>query len=144
MAQNNASENTRLLSNSPPPPVNHASRPTSSSGSNESTILTTFRNVFQIVHGVGENVRGTVLGAIDDWENKGQQKHHDVARQGRAEIDGAFQQLWGTRASAAPAQDPPTTSATGYDAAPPTYQSTHSGYGTGAGLRSDSKTSSGT
>ncbi|KAF8181943.1 hypothetical protein K438DRAFT_2021028 [Mycena galopus ATCC 62051] len=98
--------------------------------------MTTFRSMFQIMHGVGENVRGTVLGAIDDWENKGQQKHHDVARQGRAEIDGAFQQLWGTSGSATPSQVPTTASATGYDAAPPTYQATNAG----EGLRPDSKT----
>ncbi|KAF7367898.1 hypothetical protein MSAN_00854600 [Mycena sanguinolenta] len=141
MAQNNASENTRLLSNSPPP-VNHATRPGTTSES-ESTIMSTFRSVFQIMHGVGENVRGTVLGAVDDWENKGQQKHHEIARQGRAEIDGAFRKLWGTSGSAPPAQDSRDAPATGYDAAPPTYQSTHSGYGTAAGLRPDSKTSSG-
>ncbi|KAJ6505327.1 hypothetical protein C8R45DRAFT_1091059 [Mycena sanguinolenta] len=141
MAQNNASENTRLLSNSPPP-VSHATRPASTTTS-ESTIMTTFRSVFQVMHGVGENVRGTVLGAIDDWENKGQQKHHEIARQGRAEIDGAFRQLWGTSGSVSPAQDTPDASATGYDATPPTYQSTNSGYGTAAGFRPDSKTSSG-
>jgi hypothetical protein len=61
--------------------------------------------------GVGENVRGTVLGAIDDWEERGEQKHHNVARQGRAEIDQAFQQLWGTSGSGtATAQAPPRPS----------------------------------
>ncbi|KAF7339127.1 hypothetical protein MVEN_01989400 [Mycena venus] len=139
MTQNNASENTRLLSASPPPPVNRATRPTASN--DESGVMSTFRSVFQLVHGVGENVRGTVLGTIDDWENRGEQKHHDVARRGRAEIDEAFQRLWGTSGATA-AQVQPSASTTGYDAAPPTYQTSGTGYGA-ANLNPDVKNGSG-
>ncbi|KAJ6542954.1 hypothetical protein B0H19DRAFT_1172493 [Mycena capillaripes] len=107
MTQNHHSnENTRLLSSaSPPPIVNHGTRPSAGSSSSGASTMTTVRSLFQLAHGVGENVRGTLLGAIDSWENNGEQKHHDVARQGRAEIDQAFQQLWGTGGSQ-PAQIP--------------------------------------
>ncbi|KAJ7878016.1 hypothetical protein B0H13DRAFT_1971636 [Mycena leptocephala] len=138
-----SNENTRLLSSSPAPRVNNATRPIASSSA-EPSMMNTFRSVFQIMHGIGENVRGTLLGAIDDLENNGEQKHHEVARQGRAEMDEAFQKLWGTGGSQrAHDQITPSANATGYDAAPPTYQATSAG-NTAGGLGSDSKTSNGT
>jgi hypothetical protein len=77
-------------------------------------------------------------------------------------MDEAFQKLWGTGGSQR-AHDqitpsasfiqpsnhevvlmlPPGANATGYDAAPPTYQATSAG-NTAGGLGSDSKTSNGT
>ncbi|KAJ7159700.1 hypothetical protein C8R46DRAFT_1194950 [Mycena filopes] len=140
MSRPSNNESTRLLSSSPPPSVNHATRPTGSSSGAPSTI----QSVFQLMHGFGETFRGTVLGAIDDLENRGEQKHHDVARQGRAEMDEAYRVLWGTSGSNTEAT-PDQTSAqtTGYDAAPPTYQSTNTGNGAG-GFRPDSKNVDGT
>ncbi|KAK6981568.1 hypothetical protein R3P38DRAFT_3113708 [Favolaschia claudopus] len=139
MSQSKASENTRLLSNSPPPPVNQATRPSSST---DTGITGTLWTVCQLVHGAGETVRGTLLGAIDDVANKGEQKHHNVAREGRAALDQAYQKLWGsTSSSSATPQSPPVASAgytTGYDAAPPTYQASPSGYGSD-GMRPDYK-----
>ncbi|KAJ7698264.1 hypothetical protein B0H17DRAFT_1196854 [Mycena rosella] len=128
----------------PPPPVNHTTRPTG--GSSGSGLLGTVRNVALLVHGMGEQVRGTLLGTIDDWENKGEQKHHNVARQGQAEIEEAYRQLWGT---AGPSQTrvEPSAQTTGYDAAPPpTYHATvTTGTGSDAtAFRPDSKNSSGT
>ncbi|KAJ7024228.1 hypothetical protein C8F04DRAFT_1192645 [Mycena alexandri] len=92
--------------------------------------------------GLGETIRGTMLGAFDDLENNGEQKHHNVARQGQAEIDEVYRRLWGTNNSATtPIQDQPTGRTTGYDAAPPTYQSVNAGSNV-PGF--DSKNSSGT
>ncbi|KAJ7762126.1 hypothetical protein B0H16DRAFT_1529753 [Mycena metata] len=130
-----SNESTRLLSSSPPPNVNRSTRPSGSSSNAPGMI----QSVFQLVHGFGETVRGTMLGAIDDLENNGEQKHHDVARQGRAEIDEAYRRLWGTSDSATPIQDQPTGRTTGYDAAPPTYQSVNA-----PGFRPDSKNSGST
>ncbi|KAJ7759776.1 hypothetical protein DFH07DRAFT_443140 [Mycena maculata] len=129
MTQTSSSnENTKLLSPSPPPLVNQASRPNrNSSLSGGANMMSTFRNVYQLVHGVGENVRGTVLGAIDDWENSGERKHHDIAQQGKAEMDEAYRRLWGTTGTPSSSTVPrpePTGYTTGYDAAPPTYQAT--------------------
>ncbi|KAJ7681033.1 hypothetical protein DFH06DRAFT_434538 [Mycena polygramma] len=138
MSQNTRSnENTRLLSSSPAPPVNHETRPESTP--TESGVMTTVWNVAQLLHGLGENVRGTILGAIDDLERKGEEKHHQVARQGKAEIEEAFQKLWGSGPSGSqPAEIPPSAQTSGYDAAPPTYQAT------GSVPRMDSKNSDGT
>ncbi|KAK7040421.1 hypothetical protein R3P38DRAFT_419384 [Favolaschia claudopus] len=81
--------------------------------------------VCQLVQGVGETVRGTFLGAIDDVENKGEQKHHNVAREGRAQMDEVPQKLWGSSSSTT-SQSPPLASVvytTGYDAEPPVWLS---------------------
>ncbi|KAJ6468196.1 hypothetical protein DFH09DRAFT_1294732 [Mycena vulgaris] len=125
-----ATETSNLLRPAPPPPVNSATRPTLSAPG----VMGTFRNVCLLVHGIGEQARGTMLGAIDDWENKGVQKHHEVARQGQAEVDEAYRQLWGT---AGPSQTriEPSAQTTGYDAAAPSYDAT----GNAAALRPDSK-----
>ncbi|KAJ7223496.1 hypothetical protein GGX14DRAFT_427699 [Mycena pura] len=151
MQQTPANESSKLLTSSPPPPVNHATRPTSDA------IPSTLRDVFQIAHGVGENIRGTILGAIDDWENKGEQRHHDIARQGRVEIDQALQRLRGSGGDGAVAEShgstslvcslpenvlhkssDPSPAVTGYETAPPAYHSTGSGYGT-RGVPPDAK-----
>ncbi|KAJ7035829.1 hypothetical protein C8F04DRAFT_1394487 [Mycena alexandri] len=137
MTQPSNNESTRLLSSSPPPNVNHSTRPSGSSASAPGMI----QSVFQLMHGFGETFRGTVLGAIDDLENNGEQKHHNVARQGRAEIDEAYRQLWGTSNSATtPIQGQPAARTTGYDAAPPTYQSTNAA-NAAPSFRPDSKNS---
>ncbi|KAJ7127487.1 hypothetical protein C8R46DRAFT_1363777 [Mycena filopes] len=94
--------------------------------------------------GLGETFRGTVLGAIDDLENRGEQKHHDVARQGQAEIDEAYRVLWGTSGSNTdPTPNQTSAQTTGYDTAPPTYQSTNAGNGAGE-FRPDLKSAGGT
>ncbi|KAJ7115135.1 hypothetical protein C8R43DRAFT_1242460 [Mycena crocata] len=136
-----ANENTKLLSPSPPPVVNQGTRPMASTSTSGTTAWGTLRTVVQLVHGVGETFRGTVLGAIDDLENNGERKHHEIARRGQAEMDEAYRQLWGTTAgSSSSAQVEPTAYTTGYDAAPPTYNST--GTETG-GFRPDTKNSNG-
>ncbi|KAJ7162838.1 hypothetical protein C8R46DRAFT_1352701 [Mycena filopes] len=68
----------------------------------QSLIILKCRSVFQLMHGLGETFRGTVLRAIDDLENRGEQKHHDVARQGRAEIDDVTRRIGCSGARAAP------------------------------------------
>ncbi|KAJ7473675.1 hypothetical protein B0H11DRAFT_2036838 [Mycena galericulata] len=92
--------------------------------------------------GVGETVRGTVLGTIDDWESKGERKHHDIARQGQVEMTEAYQRLWGsTSSSSAPVPSTePRGYTSGYDAAPPTYQATGAASTSAGG---DSKDASG-
>ncbi|KAJ7681016.1 hypothetical protein DFH06DRAFT_1164835 [Mycena polygramma] len=154
MSQNTRSnENIRLLSSSPAPPMNYDESSPTPGG-----VMTTVWNVAQLVHGLGETVRGTVLGAIDDWERKGEETHHQVARQGKAEIDKAYRKLRGNSASGSqPAHVSPRTPSpfvpifcvdsrtspvaahtSGFDAAPPTYQAT------GNVPRMDSKNSNGT
>ncbi|KAF7300773.1 hypothetical protein MKEN_01302500 [Mycena kentingensis (nom. inval.)] len=74
-------ENRRLLSpNSlPTSPQHHMSTPPAP----QRGLANGVRNVFKIVHGVGETVRGTILGALDNLDNRGEQKHHRIARGGR-------------------------------------------------------------
>ncbi|KAJ7053555.1 hypothetical protein C8F01DRAFT_1375123 [Mycena amicta] len=123
-----STENSRLLlqSQSPPPPVNRATRPQTAG------VMDSVWNVFQLVHGVGETIRGTILGAIDDVENRGEQRHHDIARAGQTEAATAARSL-GLWSGSDEAEGPAPTS--GYDAQPPSYTS---GYGTGTAANSSS------
>lgn len=84
------------------------------------------QNIYLLVHGLGEQARGTILGGIDDWEARGEQKHHEVARKGKQEMAEAYQALWGTGYAPTESQHEPapTTRTSGYNAAPPTYSST--------------------
>ncbi|CAK5284754.1 unnamed protein product [Mycena citricolor] len=89
--------------------------------------------------GYGDSFRGAILGAIDDWENKGEQKHHDVARNGQAMVNDAFRQLgWGGSGDAAPGQNGASGSATGYDTRPPAYS--YASTGSTPQLYADNKT----
>ncbi|KAJ7052114.1 hypothetical protein C8F01DRAFT_1173010 [Mycena amicta] len=126
-----STENSRLLSQSqspttPPPPVNRATRPQTAG------VMDNVWNVFQLVHGVGETIRGTILGAIDDVENRGEQRHHEIARAGQTEVATAARSL-GLWSGSDEAEGAPST--TGYDAQPPSYTS---GYGTGTAANSSS------
>ncbi|KAJ7624365.1 hypothetical protein FB45DRAFT_1060696 [Roridomyces roridus] len=120
-------ETTRLIPSSPPPAVNQSSRPPAASSSSSNGVMSAVSNVFQLVHGAGESVRGRILGAIDDWESKGEQKHHTIARQGEDSMRDAFARLRGTapsstsQAGIAPSAPQPEGYTTGYDAAPPSY-----------------------
>ncbi|KAJ7078794.1 hypothetical protein C8R44DRAFT_95570 [Mycena epipterygia] len=135
------SETSKLLSSSSPPPVNQATRPTANTSGNG--VLGTVRSVFQLVHGAGESFRGTLFAAMDDWENNGEQKHHEIARRGKEEIDEAYRQLRGTSTSSTPVQPPPTANVTGYDAAPPRYDATGVTRNGAGGSGTDSKNNSG-
>nr|GAT52701.1 predicted protein [Mycena chlorophos] len=120
-----STENTGLLSGAPPPLVNRTTRPDASmasgSGNGTGTASGVVWSMFQLAHGVGETVRGTILGALDDIENRGEQKHHDIARAGRNEMFNAAKNLglptWGAGADASgPSQG--GAAAAGYDASP--------------------------
>ncbi|KAJ6570334.1 hypothetical protein B0H10DRAFT_2237951 [Mycena sp. CBHHK59/15] len=129
--QTSSTENSKLLSPSPPPTIPMAPRPTAGG---DGGVMNKLQNVFQIIHGAGDSVRGTILGAIDEMENRGETKHHEIARRGKAELDEAYARLWGTGPStqvqSAPASSEPPL--TGYNTGPPAYHST-GGAGSGAG-----------
>ncbi|KAF7311818.1 hypothetical protein MIND_00192300 [Mycena indigotica] len=95
--QPSGNENTRLLSSSPtPPPVDRSTRPITGTETGSSASVWT---VLELVHGVGEQLRGTLLGVVDDVTRSGERKHHDIARAGQAEMAGAARKLgiwpWG-------------------------------------------------
>lgn len=58
--------------------------------------------------GIGENIRGTTLGAIDSLGNQGNTRHEDIARKGRLETEQAITTLKG---------QPVTSGVEGHDAA---------------------------
>ncbi|KAJ2913177.1 hypothetical protein MD484_g7234, partial [Candolleomyces efflorescens] len=51
------------------------------------------RGLFQVVHGFGENVRGTVLGAIDTVTHDTSGRNDQIAREGRLEIQRGMERL---------------------------------------------------
>ncbi|CAK5284969.1 unnamed protein product [Mycena citricolor] len=135
-------ENSKLIAGNRPPRVNTSTRPTPDFGTSSSGVgntMDTVRSVFQLAQGYGDSFRGAILGAIDDWENKGEQKHHDVARNGQAMVNDAFRQLgWGGSGVAAPGQNGASGSATGYDTRPPAYS--YASTGSTPQLYADNKT----
>ncbi|TFK24354.1 hypothetical protein FA15DRAFT_420021 [Coprinopsis marcescibilis] len=44
------------------------------------------RGIFEVVHGLGDNIRGTFLGAVDTMMNHNSSKNDEIARQGRLEM----------------------------------------------------------
>ncbi|KAJ6608831.1 hypothetical protein B0H10DRAFT_1955056 [Mycena sp. CBHHK59/15] len=128
--QTSSTENSKLLSPSPPSYYSYGSPPNSRRRwwRDEQAPLIMYGK------GAGDSVRGTILGAIDEMENRGETKHHEIARRGKAELDEAYARLWGTGPStqvqSAPASSEPPL--TGYNTGPPAYHST-GGAGSGAG-----------
>ncbi|KAJ7617964.1 hypothetical protein FB45DRAFT_1063498 [Roridomyces roridus] len=103
-------EATRFIPSSPPPSVNHSTRPRVPAASTSSTrIGSAFLNVYHLVHGAGESVRGRILGVVDDLENRGEQKHHRISRQGedamRTALAGIRRKARSSTAQHTPQQD---------------------------------------
>ncbi|RXW23008.1 hypothetical protein EST38_g2844 [Candolleomyces aberdarensis] len=49
--------------------------------------------VFQVVHGFGENIRGTFLGAFDTMTHETSGRNDQIAREGRLEIQRGMERL---------------------------------------------------
>lgn len=62
-------------------------------------ILERYRGVFQTVHGVGENIRGRTLGAIDDVTKSGspesKSRYTSLADRGRMEVETGMARVYG-------------------------------------------------
>ncbi|KAF9457361.1 hypothetical protein BDZ94DRAFT_1273369 [Collybia nuda] len=48
---------------------------------------TKLKSAYHVIHGLGENVRGTTLGAVDTATNKGGSENDEIARKGRLEME---------------------------------------------------------
>ncbi|KAJ7576123.1 hypothetical protein C8J56DRAFT_973146 [Mycena floridula] len=64
------------------------------------------KGAFEVIHGVGDNIRGTALGAVDTVTKSGETKNDRVAEKGRLETQDGLQKLKGKSATASvnPAQ----------------------------------------
>ncbi|KAG2067148.1 hypothetical protein BDR04DRAFT_1105470 [Suillus decipiens] len=86
----------------------------------------------QVIHGMGENIRGTALGSADRATNSAAsaQKNADLATKGRAEIAEGMAKLKG---HAPPPPAAPAGAATATPGTVPADQGTTTGTGTGSG-----------
>ncbi len=52
-----------------------------------------------LISGAGENIRGTVLGAVDTMTKEGPSKNDEIARHGRLEMEGGLANIKGRQPS---------------------------------------------
>ncbi|KAG2024059.1 hypothetical protein CC2G_001654 [Coprinopsis cinerea AmutBmut pab1-1] len=83
---------------------------------------TKIKGVFEVIHGLGENIRGTALAAIDSMSKSDSTKNDEIARQGRLELERGLTNLGKRRG-----QSSATTGPTGWS--PETQQSLYSSSG---------------
>ncbi|KAF8999644.1 hypothetical protein BDQ17DRAFT_745382 [Cyathus striatus] len=76
---------TNPVNNTTDAAVPSASATTNSGTGAGSSFGNRVRGVFEVVHGVGDNIRGTALGAVDTMGHNGLTKNDEIARQGRLE-----------------------------------------------------------
>jgi len=98
-----------------------------------------FRGAAEVVHGAGEGLRGTLLGAVDTMVRKGPTQNDEIARQGRLEVELGMAKMKGQTTASTTAYGngtPAAGSNTAYSAPHATSGATHmpgSGAGTTGG-----------
>ncbi|KDR72637.1 hypothetical protein GALMADRAFT_228909 [Galerina marginata CBS 339.88] len=76
--------------------MNTNNNSTTTSGNASSGFGTKIKGAVEAVHGAGENIRGTMLGAVDTMSKKGPTKNDEIAREGRLEMERGLAKLRGT------------------------------------------------
>ncbi|KAH9487428.1 hypothetical protein JR316_0001503 [Psilocybe cubensis] len=99
----------------------HSTPTASETGTKGSDFGNKIRGAVEVVHGAGENLRGTMLGAVDTMVHRGPTTNDDIAQQGRLEMERGLAHLRG------PQHHPLGASSTHAREAPLSHSSTTTG-----------------
>ncbi|KAF9561489.1 hypothetical protein CPC08DRAFT_707318 [Agrocybe pediades] len=119
------------------------------SGHAGSSVGNRVKGAFEVLHGAGESIRGTAMGALDTMGHEGLTKNDEIARQGRLEMERGLANLKGSKAVSQTGYGTTgtgtenTTGAYGSHTQPSTTTGGYTG-GAGAGLNDSHGLSGGT